>query len=363
MFATALPPMTTPPEPSSTRFVGVRGHEQAQERLARAIARRQLHHGLVFVGPKGVGKAALARGLACALHCEDAAGVGCGRCSTCRRILAGHHAGVEWVTPDPAAASGKIKVETARELANRLQLAPFEGPAHLVVFDPADALTEQAFNALLKTLEEPRPGVHFVMLTTGLDRLLPTIASRCMPVRLGRLKASDVRAIVEDELGRRREAGDETATRADDARLELAVRLSEGSAGLAVELALDPSLDDALSLLARAVEATERGPSGIFGGEKSPLWAAWGQAIGPSKTGRPARERAVAARTAELWLLHLRESMRGGSGLPGVPPSPGAADRRTRVQHLDRLQAFLEGLDRNPNVRLSLEQTLLELSG
>jgi DNA polymerase III subunit delta' len=355
--------MTTPSQASSSaRFVGVRGHAQAQERLARALQRRQLHHGLVFVGPKGVGKAALARGLGCALHCDEALGVGCGRCSACRRVLAGHHAGVEWVVPDESTAGGKIKVETARELANRLQLAPFEGSAHLVVFDPADALTEQAFNALLKTIEEPRPGVHFVMITTGLDKLLPTIASRCLPVRLGRLSTDDVRAVVTDEISRRQEAGDETVAGIEATRIDLAVRLCEGSAGLAVELSLDPSLDDALTLLARAIEAAARGPAGIFGGDKSALWAAWSQAVGPSKTGRPARERAVAARTAELWLLHLRESMRGGAGLPGVPPSSGL-DHRARVRHLDRLQSFLEGLDRNPNVRLSLEHTLLELSG
>mgnify|MGYP002619717413 CR=1 FL=1 len=327
----------------------------------RALARRQLHHGLIFVGPRGVGKAALARGLACALHCE-AASPGCGRCPACQRVLTGHHAGVEWITPDDSATpGGKIKVETARELANRLQLAPFEGSAHLVVFDPADALTEQALNALLKALEEPRPGVYFVMITTGLDRLLPTILSRCLAVRLGRLASDDVRAVVLAEMERRREAGDETAAAADAARIDLAVRLSEGSAGLAVELALDPSLDDALTLLARAVEAAQRGPTGIFAGDKSPLWAAWSQAVGAVKTGRPARERAVAARTAELWLLHLRESMRGGQGLPGVPLSR-TDDHLGLVRRLDRLQSFLEGLDRNPNVRLSLEQTLLDIS-
>lgn len=355
--------MTLPASPPpSARFVGVRGHAQAQERLARALARRQLHHGLIFVGPKGVGKAALARGLGCALHCAEAPGLGCGRCSPCERVLAGHHAGVEWITPDEATApGGKIKVETARELANRLQLAPFEGSAHLVVFDPADALTEQALNALLKAIEEPRPGVYFVMITTGLDRLLPTILSRCLAVRIGRLSPDDVREIVAAEIERRRASGDDTAADADAARLELAVRLCEGSAGLAVELALDPSLDDALTLLARAIEAAERGPAGIFGGDKSPLWAAWSEAVGPVKTGRPARERAVAARTAELWLLHLRESIRGGQGLPKVPTLRGV-DRGAMLRRLDRLQAFLEGLDRNPNVRLALEQTLLELS-
>lgn len=325
----------------------------------RALQRRQLHHGLIFVGPKGVGKAALARGLGCALHCTKGPGVGCGTCTPCLRVLAGRHTGVEWIEPE--GAGGKIKVEAARELANRLQLAPFEGHAHLVVFDPAEALTEQAFNALLKAIEEPRPGVYFVMITTGLDQLLPTILSRCLAVRLGRLGPEEVREIVTTQIHRRREAGDDAMEDVDPARIDLAVRLCDGSAGIAVDLAIDPSLEDAIAFLGRAVEAAQRGPAGIFGGEKSPLWAAWNQAVGPAKSGRPARQRAVARRTAELWLLHLRESMRGGEGLPGVPFEP-ATDHRAHLRRLDRLQALLEGLDRNPNVRLAFEQMLLELS-
>ncbi len=68
----------------------------------------------------------------------------------------------------------------------------------------------------------------------------------------------------------------------------------------------------------------------------------------------------MANRTAELWLLHLREALRGGDGLPGVPVP---ADRRGILRQLDRVQALLEGMSRNPNVRLAIEQTLLEIAG
>lgn len=336
----------------SVHFPGVRGHAQAQARLSRAIRRGSLHHGIIVVGPRGVGKATLARGLGCALHCASAPGVGCGTCDRCRRVLVGHHAGVEWVVPE--GASSTIKVSTARELANRLELAPFEGDRHLVVFDPADALTEQAYNALLKAIEEPRPGVHFVMLSTGLDRLLPTILSRCLTLRLGRLEDEDVSAILQESLQQRDDA-DEVGQH----RLELAVKLADGSAGLAVELALDPSLEQALELVRRLVEASMQGPSRIFAGDKSPLWSAFSDAVGPVKSGRPARERAVAMQAGELWLLHLREGMRGRTGLPGVPPLQ--LPSRDALRALDKIQAFLEGISQNRNVRLALEQTLLEL--
>lgn len=334
----------------TAQFPGVRGHAQAQARLSRAIARDQLHHGLIFVGPSGVGKATLARGLGAALHCQVEPAVGCGSCTSCRRIASGTHAGVEWLAPEEP--GGRVKIEAARTLAHRLEMAPFEGNHHLVVFDPADAIGEAGFNAMLKTIEEPRPGVHFVMIVTGLDVLLPTILSRCLTVRVGRLEDDDVAAIVKAQV--------ETAETAPSReRIDLAVGLAGGSAGLAVKLALDPSLDASLALLSQVVGASQTGPAAIFGGDKSPLWQAWSTAVGPVKTGRPARERATLRQLCELWLLHLRERLRGRDGLPGVPPGP--QDPRAVLSQLDKIQGLLESIARNPNVRLSLEQTLLSL--
>jgi DNA polymerase-3 subunit delta' len=346
----------------SPRFPGVLGHRQAQARLSRAIARDQLHHGLILMGPRGIGKAALARGLACALHCPERPAVGCGTCITCRRILGNVHAGVEHVTPDED--GGTIKVEVARELSNRLQHAPFEGQHHVVVLDPADALTPQAYNALLKAIEEPRPGVCFVMITTHPEGLLPTIRSRCLPVRLGPLPPELVARVLDDVLAGRRQAavaeGREPPPEPDRQRRELAVRLCQGSVGQALELLVDASLPDVLAVVRSAMEAAADGPAGIFGGEKAALWSAWAQASGGAGPGRPARERSACARATDLWLLHLREHLRGGEGLPGLPAPRG--DVPALLHQLDRLQALREALPRNPNVRLALEQTLLELS-
>lgn len=372
----------------SPHFPGVRGHAQAQARLSRAIARDQLHHGLIVMGPRGIGKATLARGLACALHCEVAPAVGCGTCVTCHRILTNVHAGVEHVVPDDE--GGKIKVETARELSHRLQHAPFEGRHHVVIFDPADALTEQAYNALLKAIEEPKPGVVFVMITTHAEGLLPTIRSRCLPVRLGPLPSELVARVLDDVLAARAAAaaaaasepvagkvgkgaatasasgkgaaseGREAPPVPDPERRELAVRLSQGSVGQALELLVDASLADVLAVVRHAMEATAEGSAGIFGGEKAPLWSAWAQASGGAGPGRPARERSACGRATDLWLLHLREHLRGGQGLPGLPAPHG--DVPGLLHQIDRLQALREGLLRNPNVRLALEQTLLELT-
>lgn len=341
-------------------FPGVLGHAKAQESLQRAIERGALHHGLIFVGPRGIGRATLARGLAKALHCKEAPSSGCGQCTICHRIDHDTHAGVEWVRPE--GSGGKIKVAAARSLAARLESAPFEGDHHVVIFDPAEALGDATYNALLKTIEEPRAGVHFVMVATSLDTLLPTILSRCLTVRLGRLDDSSVATIVRQALAEQQAA--QTSKKdppppPSEERMELAVRLAEGSAGQAVELSLDPSLDAAVALLAELAAAADAGPAKIFGGDKSSLWQAWAEAVGPGTSGKPARERAAAGRVTELWLLHLRERLRHREGIPGV--TPGSDETSHVLRRLDRLQAFIDGLGRNPNVRLSLEQTLLEL--
>jgi len=327
------------------RFPLVLGHAEPQALLLRALARGQLHHAIVLVGPRGVGKATLARGLGCALHCREQPGVGCGACPICRRVRDGNHVGVEWIVPE--GPGGKIKVEQARTLRNRLQHAPFEGDAHLVVFDPADAMGEATYNALLKSLEEPAPGVHFVMLTTNLASLLPTILSRCMTIRMGRLDDDTVAAIVEAQEG---------SAEIPTERLSLAVRLADGSAGAAVELALDASLDASLEVLREAMAAARAGPDRIFAGKHGALWDCWDRATAGPSTGKPARERAAAGRVADLWMLHLRERMRGREGLPDLPESPAP------FEDLRVLEDFRRSLDRNPNVRLALEQALLELS-
>ncbi len=365
----------------------MRGHHEAQAALVRALARGQLHHALVLVGPRGVGKATFARGLACALLCREQPGRGCGACTTCHRVLGGNHPDVNWLLPDGKA--GTISVDSARACHLRQSHAPYEGPAHVVIVDPADALGEGAGNALLKTIEEPRPGIHFLLLTTNLQGMLPTILSRALPIRLGRLDDEIVAAI----LGER--AGEATPERRETAAL-----LAEGSAGVALELAADPTLERCVELLRQALLAVQRGPAAIFSGDTSDLWTAWTAAVSagepeppaepaeppppgvvlPGKKPRaaskpkkpegdkpakakdaPGQQRSAVRRLAELWILHLREQIRGRPGLPGLPPGTAASPAQ-RVQTIAGLQQLEARIERMGNVRLTLEQTLLELS-
>ena len=326
-------------------LVGVTGHQGIQRRLLAAIAREQLHHALIFAGPEGVGKATTARGVACALHCSEQPGQGCGHCSACRRIMSGLHAGVEIIAPEEPGKA--IKVEVTRDLGSRLLHAPFEGSAHVVILDPADAINEQASNALLKTIEEPRPGVCLILVTTNHRALLPTIVSRCMTLRFGRLSNEHVHSIVVEQ----------DPKLANAAGLELAVQLADGSVSTALQLLAEDRLAPAVAFVKAASDAAQKGPSEIFGGERNPLWTAWAAATAGPNTGKPARERAAARRTARLWLLHLREQLRGN---PGILP-PDRNEPRVIVEQLRIINDFGRGLEQNPNVRLHLERTLLSL--
>jgi len=384
--------VTEPPPssgPDAPHLPGVRGHQGAQIALMRALGRGQLHHALVLVGPRGVGKATFARGLACALLCPRAPARGCGACSTCHRVLAGNHPDVDWLVPDGKA--GTISVDNARACHVRQAHAPYEGPAYVVVVDPADALGEGAGNALLKTIEEPRPGIHFLLLTTNLQGVLPTILSRALPVRLGRLEDEIVAEIL------RERAGDVPQERRDMASL-----LAEGSAGVALELASDPTLERCMELLRQALAAVQQGPRAIFSGDHAPLWTAWSAAVGtgeaepapepaeplpppepaapgkkpratpkPKKTeadakpgkpkDAPGLQRAAVRRLTELWILHLREQIRGRQGLSGLPPGAPASPAQ-RVATIAALQQLEARVERMGNVRLTLEQTLLDLT-
>jgi DNA polymerase-3 subunit delta' len=171
--------ISTTPAP---RFPGVVGHERIVAMLARAIERERLHPGLVFAGPRGVGKATLARGVACALICAVAPARGCGTCDACRRILTGRH--TDLARLEGEGKSRTIRTGPAREVAIRAQHAPFESRAHVIIVDPADRMHPSAAAALLKSIEEPNSGVYWVLIATNISDLLDTIASRCMTMPL-----------------------------------------------------------------------------------------------------------------------------------------------------------------------------------
>jgi DNA polymerase-3 subunit gamma/tau len=162
------------------------GQEHVTRTLKNAVEQNRLAHAYLFVGPRGIGKTSTARILAKALNCiHGPTPTPCGVCDSCQEITAGNSLDVLEI--DGASNNG---VEQVRELRDNVRYAPAKGRFKIYIIDEVHMLTPQAFNALLKTLEEPPEHVKFIFATTEPQKVLPTILSRCQRFDLHRIPAN-----------------------------------------------------------------------------------------------------------------------------------------------------------------------------
>ena len=154
--------------------------------LRNAVEQNRLAHAYLFVGPRGIGKTSTARILAKALNCiHGPTTTPCGQCDNCKEIAAGNSLDVLEI--DGASNNG---VEQVRELRENVRYAPAKSRYKIYIIDEVHMLSSQAFNALLKTLEEPPEHVKFIFATTEPQKVLPTILSRCQRFDLHRIPAN-----------------------------------------------------------------------------------------------------------------------------------------------------------------------------
>lgn len=197
-------------------FRSIAGHRRLLALLSRAVARNRLPPSLLFAGPAGVGKRRTAFALAQALNCltpvtstgDDADGPSgeapaleydaCGVCTACRRIARQVHPDVLLLEPGE---NGAILIGPVRDAVSRAGYRPFEARRRVVIIDQADALRDEAQNALLKTLEEPPAASVFILVSSVPDGLLPTVRSRCPRLRFGALSPADIAAALVRDHG------------------------------------------------------------------------------------------------------------------------------------------------------------------
>jgi DNA polymerase III subunit gamma/tau len=162
------------------------GQAHVSRTLKNAVAQNRLAHAYLFVGPRGIGKTSTARILAKSLNCIKGPTVTpCGKCHNCREIAAGNSLDV--IEIDGASNRG---IDDVRELRDNVRYAPAKSRFKIYIIDEVHMLTKEAFNALLKTLEEPPSHVKFIFATTEPDKVLPTILSRCQRFDLHRIPAN-----------------------------------------------------------------------------------------------------------------------------------------------------------------------------
>lgn len=327
------------------------GHDNVAASLQRAFSEGRLAHAYLLAGPRHLGKMTMALDLARLVNCQGEAPP-CGECDQCTRITHGLHADVQVVAieameADKARRRVTIGIEQVRELLRAVSLKPYEGRYRVCIFDGAERLTEDAANALLKTLEEPPEQVILVLLTTNVESLLATIVSRCQRLDLRPLDLSLVAGELKSRFG------------ADDERAEEIARLSSGRIGWAFLAMSQPELLETRSATLEAIEtAVHDGLEGRF-------------SYANGLASQAAADRDLARQTLELWTEWWRDVMVVKVGAPELVANlsridgfRAASDALSQAQVVGAIGAVQEArvnLERNVNARLALEGLMLAL--
>ncbi len=206
------------------------GQEHVVRALTNALNQQRLHHAYLFTGTRGVGKTTIARIIAKALNCETGiTAEPCGKCATCIEIDAGRF--VDLIELD---AASNTQVDNMRDLLENALYAPTSGRFKVYIIDEVHMLSRSAFNAMLKTLEEPPEHVKFILATTDPQKIPVTVLSRCLQFNLKQIPQQQIKAQLKKILELEGVAGDDEA-------LALLARAAHGS------------LRDSLSLLDQAI--------------------------------------------------------------------------------------------------------------
>ncbi len=327
------------------------GHDKAIGSLRLAVENGRLSHAYLLTGPPRVGKRTLALDIARAVNCQETLRP-CSNCRQCDRITEGLHADVYVVgllpfESDESRTRTAISIDQVREAQRMASLKPYEGAGRVFIFESAELLSEQAANALLKTLEEPPDQVTLVLLATAAELLPETIVSRCAVLKLRPLSLALIAEVLRDAHGTAPELAERIAV------------ASGGRLGWALEALADASLLEART------EQLEELLAATYGTLEQRFDLASGLAT------RFTRDRGDAGRSLALWLGWWRDVMVANRGAPDLVANvdyrqqiDAAATTLAPQQVTDAIAAINEAWDRleaNVNPRLALEGLMLRL--
>ncbi|MBI5485183.1 MAG: DNA polymerase III subunit delta' [Deltaproteobacteria bacterium] len=176
-------------------FADILGHERIVEVLRRSLRTGKIAHAYLYEGNSGCGRKKTALALIQALFCRALPDDACGVCPSCRKITAGNHGDIHII--EPLQDKRDISIEQLRAMQRELSLRPYEAPRKVCMIEPAERMSVNAANSLLKTLEEPPGNALIILLTENAGMLLPTIRSRCQLMRFSHLSPEHVRTLLE----------------------------------------------------------------------------------------------------------------------------------------------------------------------
>lgn len=212
-----------------TSFEKVVGQQHIVKTLQNAVLKHKIAHAYLFCGPRGTGKTTVAKLMAKAVNCPDTHKAPCNVCDSCLSIQAGTHPDI--IEIDAASNNG---VDEIRDLIEKVKYSPIEGKYKVYIIDEVHMLSQGAFNALLKTLEEPPSHVIFILATTEPHKVLPTIISRCQRFDFTKVPLAEIGVRVKEVL-------DLEKIKYEDGVIRLISQLAEGG------------LRDALSILEQCI--------------------------------------------------------------------------------------------------------------
>ena len=327
------------------------GQDRALKILDVSLETGRLSHAYLFAGPPRVGKTTLALDLARAVNCvavDDQ--IPCQNCIQCRRITSGHHADVRIIglrRQEEGSRRRELGIAEVRSVTNQSHLKPYEGAYRVFIFEDAETMSEEAANALLKTLEEPPPQTLLILLTSQEDRLLPTIKSRCSRIELKPMAEAPLAAYLQENRG------------VEPEQSELLARLSKGSLGWALTALEDPlllerrttELDRLIGLLGASIEQRFHAASDVAGLyyrdrdealETLNIWLSWW------------RDLLVLREAGPQWIYNLDYADRLEEWKSAYTPGQIA-------EFIGAMGKTVEALNSNVNARLALESLMLSL--
>lgn len=200
-------------------FKDVIGHEKVIEHLKTALNKQKVSHAYIFQGEPGSGKKMLAGLFAQTLQCEEHGEEPCGKCKSCLQAISNNHPDIIKVTHEKA-SMGVDDIRT--QVNNDIGIKPYSSQYKIYIIDDADKMTEQAQNAILKTIEEPPSYAVIMLLVSNINKLLPTILSRCVTLNLKPVSERKIEEFLMQEY------------QVPDYNAQISAKFSQGNVGKAI---------------------------------------------------------------------------------------------------------------------------------
>lgn len=209
-------------------FKDVIGHKNVISYIENAVRQDKVSHAYILNGARGSGKKMLAMLFAATLLCEEKGADPCNHCHSCKQVDSKSHPDLINIE----SLESSIGVDVIRTMVNNdIMIKPYQGPYKIYIIDGADRMTEQAQNALLKTIEEPPEYAVIFLLTENAEKLLPTIASRCVMLKLRNIKDTLIKKYLMEKM------------EVPDYKADMCVAFAQGNVGRAVLLAKNEKYD------------------------------------------------------------------------------------------------------------------------